>query len=602
MSQGIASKGETIFRPAVYGLAWLVCAMVALDLTQGEDGIAAVWPSSGIFVAALLHMERQGRIATTGFVAIASMLANFLGGVSLLDCIGYTIANLAEGWLVFFLMGGDKSRGELLAKPINLIRFAASAVAVSALSSLVAGLLSANLDPRFLTSWASTVGLGMLIVAPFILFIVQHDRGYNRLSTLRAVWVLVLVAVLSLVAFGQNQIPLLFLPVIAISIATAVLGISGTSLALLVVTVIGSVMTIFNKGPVSGFFPAQEHQVLYMQVYILGLLISALPLGLLLAQRQRDLFDLETSNRFLTAAEKAARVGHWRYSPAEGQVYLSSEARRLFGSEAAPRSIADIAALFHEDDRARVAGTLHQSLQTGVPFVFEARLPGVQGQVFDTECRGELGTESRPDEYAIFGTIMDITDRAATIRELATARTRAENEAREIKHLAETDHLTGIANRRKILAHLAATIRDTEKRGESVSVAMIDVDHFKSINDNFGHEAGDRVLKRIGALLDERFKEIGAVGRFGGEEFIVVTRGLPASELEAQCTAFADVVAADNWLEEGPERVTVSIGIAEQGAGASENALLKAADKALYFAKRGGRNRTIVFDKSLIGA
>lgn len=602
MNRGTASKSETIFWPIAYSLAWLVCAMVALELTQGADGIAAVWPSSGIFVAALLHLGRQGRIATAGGVAMASLLANVLGGVSLLDCIGYTVANLAEGWLVFYLMGGEKSRGELLAKAISLLRFAASAIAVSALSALVAGLLSANLDPQFLTSWASTVGLGMLIVAPFILFIVQHDRGYRRLTSLHAFWVLVVVALASLVAFGQNQIPLLFLPLIAISVATAILGISGTSLALLVVAVIGSVMTISNTGPVSGYFPMQEQQVLYMQVYLLGLLISALPLGLLLAQRQRDLLDLEASNRFLTAAEKAARVGHWRYSPAEGQVYLSGEARRLFGNDAQPRSITDIAELFHEDDRARVAGTLHQSLQTGVPFVFEARVPGVQGQIFDTECRGELGTKSRPDEYAIFGTIMDITDRAATIRELAKARARAEKEAREIKHLAETDHLTGIANRRKILTHLGNTIRDAHKLGEVVSVAMIDVDHFKAINDNFGHEAGDRVLQRIGSILDKRFDGIGTVGRFGGEEFIVVARNLPASELEAHCKALCDFIAAHEWQVESPDQVTVSIGIAEQGAGASENALLMAADKALYFAKRGGRNRTAVFDKSLLDA
>ncbi|WP_343072319.1 diguanylate cyclase [Qipengyuania soli] len=602
MDRGIAGRSENIVWPVAYSLAWLGCAMVALDLTQGEDGIAAVWPSSGIFVASLMHLGRQGRISTTAGVALASLLANYLGGVPILACFGYTIANLAEGWSVFFLMGGEKSRGELLAKPLNLIRFAASAIVISCLSALVAGLLSTNLDLRFLSSWASTVGLGMLIVAPFILFLVQHDNGYLRLNSLRAFWVLLLVALTSFVAFGQAEIPLLFLPLIAISIATAVLGISGTSLALMVVAVIGSVLTIYNTGPVSGYFPTQHQQVLYMQVYILGLLISALPIGLLLAQRQRDLLELESSNRFLTAAEKAARVGHWRYSPSEGRVYLSGEARRLFGKEAEPRSIADIAALFHADDQARVAGILHQSLQTGVPFVFEARVPGVQGQVFDTECRGELGTQARAEDYAIFGTIMDISERARTIRELALARSRAEREAKEVKLLAETDHLTGIANRRKIISDLGDAVRDAARHNELLTVAMIDVDHFKAINDSFGHEAGDRILQEMGTLLTDQFGGLGTVGRFGGEEFLVVARGVAASDLQPRCAELCSHVETRAWSVEGLDKVTISAGIAELGLGASEADLLKAADSALYFAKRGGRNRTVVFDRNHVTA
>lgn len=598
VNEGTARASESFGWPIAYSLAWLGCAMVALELTQGADGVAAVWPSSGIFVAALLHLGKQGRNATTAGVAIASLLANYLGGVSILACVGYTIANLAEGWLVFFLMGGEKSRGELLAKPINLIRFAASAIFVSCLSALVAGLLSANLESRFLGSWASTVGLGMLIVAPFILFLVQHDKGYGRLTWLRTFWVLMLVAAASLVAFGQAEIPLLFLPLISISIATAILGISGASLALLVVAVIASVLTIYNTGPVSEWFPTQEQQVLYMQVYILGLLVSALPIGLLLAQRQRDLLELEASNRFLTAAEKAARVGHWRYAPAEGRVYLSGEARRLFGKDAEPRSIGDIAALFHADDQTRVAGILHQSLQTGVPFVFEARIQGVQGQVFDTECRGELGAHSQAADYAIFGTIMDISERANTIRELAQARARAESEAREVKMLAETDHLTGIANRRKILADLGQKVREAGKRGETVAVAMIDVDHFKSINDRFGHEAGDRILERMAVLLGDRFADVGTVGRFGGEEFLVVARSVSVGDLEQRCKALGDYVGNCAWPVDGLDEVTISTGIAELPPGGSEAELLKAADSALYFAKRGGRNRTVVFDRS----
>ncbi|MCA0902631.1 sensor domain-containing diguanylate cyclase [Qipengyuania aquimaris] len=600
MNRSTANRTETFVWPLAYSLAWLICAYIALKLTQGEDGIAAVWPSSGIFVASLLHLRGQGRVAVTIGVGIASLVANYITGVSLLACFGYTVANLAEGWLVFYLMGGENSRGKLLARPLNLLRFAGSAIIVSILSAGVAGILSANFAFEFLVSWATTVGLGMLIVAPFILFLVQSDEGRRRLASIRTVWALMLVAVASLVAFGQSEVPLLFLPVLAISIATAALGLSGAALSLLVVAVIGSILTVYDLGPVSGYFELQGQKVLFLQVYFLGLLVSALPVALMLTQRQNDLVNLSRSNRFLTAAEKAAKVGHWRYAPAEGPVYLSPETRRMVGSDAQPHTVADIAELFQDSDRKRVSHILVQALSTGVPFAFEARISGPYGEVFDTECRGEVEWSDDPEKISIFGTMMDITERANTMRALADARAHAERKAEEHQALAETDHLTGIANRRKILAVLEKTVLDARGTGDKVALAIVDVDHFKSVNDRFGHEAGDRTLQVIAKVLSERFDDVGVVGRLGGEEFLVVARGASASELDQRCTALRDFLCAYAWPVKDLKDVTLSIGIAELADGSSETEILNAADKALYFAKRGGRNRSVVFEGNLV--
>ena len=600
MNRSTANRSETFVWPVAYSLAWLLCAYIALELTQGEDGIAAVWPSSGIFVASLLHLSGKGRMAVTAGVGIASLVANYISGVSLLACFGYTVANLAEGWLVFYLMGGETSRGKLLARPLNLIRFAASAAIVSVFSAGVAGILSANFDLEFLISWATTVGLGMMIVAPFILFLVQSDEGRRRLTSMRTVWALMLVAVASLAAFGQSEVPLLFLPVLAISIATAALGLSGAALSLLVVAVIGSILTVYDLGPVSGYFELQGQKVLFLQVYFLGLLVSALPVALMLTQRQNDLVKLSRSNRFLTAAEKAAKVGHWRYAPAEGPVYLSPEARRMVGYDTQPHTVADIAELFQDSDRKRVSHILLQSLATGVPFVFEARIAGPYGELFDTECRGEVEWSDDPNKISIFGTMMDITDRANTMRELANARAHAERKADEHRALAETDHLTGIANRRKILADLERTVLDMRGTGEKIALAIVDVDHFKSVNDRFGHEAGDRTLQQIAKILSDRFDDIGHVGRIGGEEFLVVARGTSAREVDQRCNDLRDYLRAYAWPVEGLDELTLSIGIAELAEGASETDILNAADKALYFAKRGGRNRSVVFEGNLV--
>ena len=130
--------------PMLYGIAWLVCAFVALDLTQGEDGIAAVWPSSGIFVAALLHFGPRRRAMTAGWIAAASMAANLWAGSSLLATTGYTIANLLEGYLVYVLMGGRGAAKLMLSRPWNMARFGGAAIGAGCFSALMAGLLAGS--------------------------------------------------------------------------------------------------------------------------------------------------------------------------------------------------------------------------------------------------------------------------------------------------------------------------------------------------------------------------------------------------------------------------------------------------------------------------
>ncbi|NNC52253.1 MAG: diguanylate cyclase [Erythrobacter sp.] len=576
--------------PMLYGIAWLVCALVALNLTQGEDGIAAVWPSSGIFVAALLHFGPRRRVITAAWIAAASMAANLWAGSGFLATTGYTIANLLEGYLVFALMGGRSAAQLMLSRPWNMARFGGAAIVAGCFSALMAGVLSANLTYGFLSSWMSTVTLGMLIVTPVILFIAQDPQDRRDLLSLRSLWTVLVVAILSIAAFGQADMPLLFLPVMAMAIATATLGLSGAAAALVIIAATGSVLTTFNTGPVTLFFDTTEKQVFFFQVYLVALLVSSMPVAFLLAQRGRDLAEIAENARLLESAERAAKVGHWRFSPVDNSARWSREALRICGFDAESQpSLEDWFDLHHEDDRERVRSFIVEATSHALPFAFEARIRRGDNEIIHIDCRGEAEADSKGRVTALFGTMLDVTERAETMRQLEAARARAEREAAEVRTLAATDPLTGMPNRRCILANLAEAMDASELTGAPLSVAMIDIDYFKRINDEFGHGVGDRVIKGIADILCDEAIGDDSVGRIGGEEFLFVFPGRRADELDARCISINDRLSSAQWEERID--ITLSIGIAELKPGWDERDLLRAADQALYDAKHAGRNR-----------
>lgn len=164
---------------------------------------------------------------------------------------------------------------------------------------------------------------------------------------------------------------------------------------------------------------------------------------------------------------------------------------------------------------------------------------------------------------------------------------------RELDVLARSDPLTGLLNRRGFGAHLKAAMPLALRSGRPLSVVMLDVDHFKRINDNFGHDVGDEVLKYLGRMLPERLRTSDVVGRLGGEEFVVMLPDTGPEGALATATALIQTVAAHSDPAYGS--FTISAGVATTAPGMSDAAaLLRHADEALYQAKGSGRNRVCV--------
>ncbi|MFZ5877506.1 MAG: sensor domain-containing diguanylate cyclase [Nitrospirota bacterium] len=173
---------------------------------------------------------------------------------------------------------------------------------------------------------------------------------------------------------------------------------------------------------------------------------------------------------------------------------------------------------------------------------------------------------------------------------------RLRQDQEELMTLSITDGLTGLYNRKHFMEALAGEAGRAARGRRPFSVAMIDADHFKEYNDTLGHQAGDELLKTIGAILRESLRSMDCASRYGGDEFIVL---LPEVTMEGAVEALERirerVIAARFGGETSVAAVTVSIGVASFPAhGETPEAIIASADGALYHAKRNGRNRVMV--------
>lgn len=160
----------------------------------------------------------------------------------------------------------------------------------------------------------------------------------------------------------------------------------------------------------------------------------------------------------------------------------------------------------------------------------------------------------------------------------------------QAEEMAFTDPLTRLANRRHVLTHLRRAFA-AAKRGAPLSVVLFDLDHFKKVNDRFGHNAGDRVLSEFGRILYENTREMNLAARFGGEEFLAVLDGV---DLEGGLRYAERVLGSLREVEFKWGRLTVSAGVSTYERGmSSPDVLVAAADQALYRAKKAGRDRAV---------
>lgn len=183
----------------------------------------------------------------------------------------------------------------------------------------------------------------------------------------------------------------------------------------------------------------------------------------------------------------------------------------------------------------------------------------------------------------------ELLARVKTHLELKINRDLLEEKNKLLEILSTTDGLTGLYNHRYIIDVLSQRIIETKRYGQALSIGMFDIDHFKKINDKYGHIFGDKVLIEISSVIEETIRKVDIAGRYGGDEFLIVLPDTDSGGAYKTAERIRESIESINWDKDGL-KVTASGGVREFKNEDFEK-LVNKADKLLYIAKNSGRNR-----------
>ncbi|WP_223632132.1 diguanylate cyclase [Corallococcus sp. EGB] len=248
-------------------------------------------------------------------------------------------------------------------------------------------------------------------------------------------------------------------------------------------------------------------------------------------------------------------------------------------------------------------------------------LPSGDGLAVLETLQGDVRTETVPvifltgdaDEATLERCLemgaVDFIHKPASSRELLARIDRAVRQSeqqRKLQVLAQTDALTGLANFRALSVRLEDEFKRAQRYGYALSVVVIDLDHLKAINDGMGHDVGNRAILALATLMQGNLRESDFAARFGGDEFVVLLPHQTSMEAAVFAERLRSELRGVNVQRDdgrpAPFGLSISVGVADHTADApreSTEALLKAADAALYEAKREGRDRVVVYGRSL---
>jgi diguanylate cyclase (GGDEF)-like protein/PAS domain S-box-containing protein len=255
---------------------------------------------------------------------------------------------------------------------------------------------------------------------------------------------------------------------------------------------------------------------------------------------------------------------------------------RMFGYTKDELDGMRIADLIVSSERERIFVEDIKSIRPGVAFLSQLEAKRRDSEVLPVEISGS----AREASGLVFTTLV--------IRDI-TERRRAEEALRDRELLeirANTDPLTSILNRGAIIERLKAELLRSERENKPLSLALLDIDHFKSVNDSYGHAVGDAVLNEVVRRINSVLRKYDSLGRFGGEEFLLIVPGADSAKANKVFERIRSMVGEHDMKAVSPHiRVTVSLGVVTCTGKASLDELITLADRALYQAKNNGRNR-----------
>jgi diguanylate cyclase (GGDEF)-like protein/PAS domain S-box-containing protein len=574
-------------RLSLVGFAYFVLAALTVSFTRFDGGAAFIWLSSGLLLAqlSLLPLRQWLWALVPATLAIFAMSSTLGMGIRAAPMI--SLANLSEPVVAALCIRWQNGPG----LRIDTVRaIAVFIISAGVLGPAVSAFGGAAVISHFTGSpfwadwftWFAAHGLGTTLFTPlaFIILSGEARRWYvgGHRDHLRSALALLLVALVSVEVFRQHDLPILFIPFLPMTLATICGGRLGAIASCVILAVIGGFYTAHGSGPVNLIQGSVGTRAIFLQAYLGCAALLVLPIAALL-QQHRDLTD--------RLAESEARYRAIADSLGDAVVDVAIDGLVRYASP----SIAQITGIRPEHLIGRSARTL--VLDEDLPGVWHAHEQALAfpGRAFRAQYRGPEPGALRWFEVMIrailnpagvplgvVGSIRDITER---------------KEAEDhLNQVARTDALTGIANRRAFEEVMDLRLADMRAKPCPASLALFDLDHFKSINDTYGHATGDIVLQAVARAVRAHLREGDIVARVGGEEFAVLFWDLDAKRATIAASRLRSAIDRLVIPVAGNERlgVTASMGLAEIRVEENLSDLWHRSDIAMYEAKRSGRN------------
>ena len=567
-------------------IAYFIAASVAVALTRYDGGIAFLWIATPLLIADLLSRPRRQWLASVVPCAIASGLATGLFGLGWAAALPFVVINMLEALLGAWIF---RRYGHPL-RPLGslswLVHFviALGVIAPLVAATLAAGTIAVLGRPPLLgfVHFFAGHALGNITLTPLAMLVAQGMvrttvRTRPGWGTVRSAGLLLLVVFTSTAVFTLGTLPLLFLPILPIILVTFRVGRGGAAIAVVVLALIGGGATFLGLGPIPLLDLAHGERIQFLQFYLAATVLTVLPVAANLQQRERLHSALRLSEeRYRLMAEHSTDI--LLHLELDGRIrYVSPSIHQLGGHDPKGLVGTNIAALVAPED-AQQARSAHMATiaAKGESRSYDTLALTASGEKrwFETRSRALLDRHGKVE--SLLSVVRDISKRKA-------------HEAR-LTADALTDTLTGLANRRGFRAAIERTAAELRAAPASC-IALLDLDHFKRVNDRFGHDAGDQVLREFARIARAMVREQDLVARVGGEEFAIFFPATSVALALVVCDRLREAIARTTVRSGSARiRVTVSGGVAPLGPGGIDEAF-PIADRALYNAKRNGRDR-----------
>ena len=594
------------------GVAFGLLCLLGWLLRRDAGHIAAFWPADGVLAAFLLLHPRNRWWMWIVAAWLGDAISIHLLGGSLWMSGFLALCNIAEALVAVLLWKRaiEHSQGDSrknppdtlpdLASPANMLQFVFFVVLLAPAVAALMGSAWYHVafgTPywRVMLKWFSPHVLGMAVMTPLTLAIWHPNlrKLFDRQHVLSSAGMLLMVSVASIAIFDQTRYPLPFLFVPLLMLVVFQMRILGGVLATFEILAIAALFTLHARGPFwVGKGATIQASILLLQASILVLLLSVVPFAAML-EKQKQLRERlrEGMKRYRLLADNSRDI-----------IVLSSlEGHRLYASPAVKDVLGwtldewvdqDASDLMHHDDIGPFRRMLKEMLHGEEKRIFRYRTRHKQGHYVWMEASiRTLREDGTGVPNAFVANVRDISERVDVEQKLEAA-------YQQVQEQAQRDSLTGLSNRRRFDTALEMEWRRGRRTGNVLSMLMVDIDHFKQINDSYGHRAGDHCLQSLAGLLQQTARRPSdVIARYGGEEFAVL---LPDIDFDT-----ALVMAESLCLKVRQHRVdagigrdlmlTVSVGVAAivPNKNVRADALVEAADRALYAAKLSGRDRVM---------